>query len=767
MLRSLKSHYLRLDPARKRFWLLAVITLSCGLTSFFTPLDDVLRSVRTNMLLHPADGQTVVVKIDEASVRELGGRWPWSRNVDADIVDSLRLYGARRVFFDRAMVDRNSDSEDLAFLTATRKMAGRMFLGGQYSVDDSGIEASLLPNKDFRRELPIRSFNIWRNSLGQTDKVPLSHVIDGKIYPSISAEMAGVHGNAWFRPNFSIDISTIVTVSASDLVLGRVRPGTFANKDVVVGLGSQSLGDNHWFPGQGMRPGVFVHALAAETLRGGLPRDSGWLPVWICSVLACFALQFMARNTMLYTAGVVTLIIYCGAAFYGDMHNVTLEIVPGSILFFAVLWKHLSVFELSVSKNTNAVSGLPNLSALKAVIDVSSSTIIALKVTNFRSIGALGGESLEQEVVSEIRRRLCLGDIGLVKIYQGDEGTFFFLINSLSVDDFSGHLDGLFSIISMPIVSSVGPIDLVVGIGFDKSVAEPTVKRIGNAVTAAEAALAGGKKFAEASNHGVTDEAWDLSLMGQLDEAMLNGDLWVSYQPQLDLKSGRISGAEALVRWSHPTRGEIKPDQFIPIVESHNRLANLTDFVLGEAIRRLKEIRFIEPNFTVSVNVSATALEDKSFPENVDALLTLHMLDPSALIIEVTETSEICNMSDVLCSLNALRSLGVGVSIDDYGTGQSTLAYLRVFPATEIKIDRSFVGTVGLSSDDREIIKSTVLLAHALGLQVVAEGVESIETLSYLHNVGCDVAQGYWISKPMHFLAMKEFVRSYYVELAA
>ncbi|HEU0310845.1 MAG TPA: EAL domain-containing protein, partial [Sphingomicrobium sp.] len=237
------------------------------------------------------------------------------------------------------------------------------------------------------------------------------------------------------------------------------------------------------------------------------------------------------------------------------------------------------------------------------------------------------------------------------------------------------------------------------------------------------------------------------SLLSQLDDAIDNGQVWVAFQPQMDLRTHRIRGAEALARWTHPEKGPISPGEFVAAAEQNDRIEKLTLFVLEKAIEAAARINREHGPFDMAVNLSARMLGDKSLPSRVRALLDLHGLEPARLTLELTETAALATGSDI-GPLFDLKDLGVRISIDDYGTGLSTLDYLKKVPASEIKVDQSFVKSMREHRSDLVMVQSTIALAHSLGRTVVAEGVESREILDMLVAMKCEVAQGFIIGRP-------------------
>ncbi len=238
--------------------------------------------------------------------------------------------------------------------------------------------------------------------------------------------------------------------------------------------------------------------------------------------------------------------------------------------------------------------------------------------------------------------------------------------------------------------------------------------------------------------------------MLELDEALESGAIWVAYQPKYRFADQTIAGAECLVRWNSPTMGTIGPDHFIPVLESKGRMQELTMFVLGDALRRLGEAESGGRKLNLAVNVSAQLLADAQFVEAVTGLLETHYRQSAnVLTIEITESAPLADSTTAKHALNRLREAGARISIDDYGTGQATLTYLQGFPANEVKLDQSFVKNFTSSISDEIMVRSTIEMAHALGFEIVAEGIEDAGILEALAALCCDYGQGWHIGKPV------------------
>ena len=265
--------------------------------------------------------------------------------------------------------------------------------------------------------------------------------------------------------------------------------------------------------------------------------------------------------------------------------------------------------------------------------------------------------------------------------------------------------------------------------------------------------------FAVYSGDDGQDHGRQLSLAHDLREAIKEQQqLLLHYQPKIDMRTGRICGAEALVRWQHPTQGLIYPDNFIPLAEQIGVIEGLTRWVLNAALQQTQVWHSLGLDLSVSVNLSALSLHNQELGDTVERLLTKWRVPPESLVLEITESAIIADVVRASETLNRLHRLGVRLSIDDFGTGYTSLAYLRKLPVSELKIDKSFVMNMRTVNDDSVIVRTIVELGRSLGLQVVAEGVEDAETWDALAALGCDIAQGYHMSRPVDPVAFARWL---------
>ena len=380
--------------------------------------------------------------------------------------------------------------------------------------------------------------------------------------------------------------------------------------------------------------------------------------------------------------------------------------------------------------------------------------VMCLDLDHFKAIndmlGHLVGDKLLQEVARRISSVSRVSDT--VSRRGGDE--FVILLSDLeAVDDAAVIATKLINAISDLYVIDGNEIKITTSIGISIF---PEDGCDGNClIKYADAAMYHAKKSGRNNYQFFTHEMNQLalermSIERKLRHALERQEFCLHYQPQVDLRSGRIIGVEALLRWNNPETGMIPPGHFIPIAEENGLIISIGEWVLREACRQNSEWRMLGlPEITMAVNLSAVQFRQNNFGEMIKAILCEYGLDPSALELEITEGAVMHNAEVSIALLVELKAMGLKLSVDDFGTGYSSLSYLKRFPIDKLKIDQSFVRDIAVDSDDAVIVSTIINMARTLKLKVMAEGVETAEQLSFLKHQECDEIQGYYFSKPM------------------
>ena len=538
-------------------------------------------------------------------------------------------------------------------------------------------------------------------------------------------------------------IVALFLVLAGDVVLfARMVQGTYVDGDATELL---------WLVG------ICFAALAAHGARPRTPRDAEGsrvglrllaLPL-ICNLASLFVLAAGWGDTLPSTAA--WLAIGC---------------VVAAIARTAVTFREVRGFnEVKQQARTDELTGLANrralLEAAEQVLTTASArrpaALLLLDLDGFKevndSLGHTAGDHLLRQIGPRLEPALRPGEV-LARL-GGDE--FAVLLPEASLDEAQERAERLRKLILQPF--AVEDIRLHVGVSIGVATAPVPAATVQEMLRCADVAMYAAKSAREGVHvyvpdpHGGSGDR--LRTMEELRTALDSDQLVVHLQPQISLTDGGVVGVEALVRWNHPVRGLLSPADLLPAAEQAGLLRPLTDTVLELALTATARW-WPDRAVPVSVNLAAANVNDLDLPSKVAASLRRHGLPPEALTLELVEDTLMADPERGRQVLAELRRLGVTTSIDDYGTGYSSLAYLRHLPADELKLDRSLTADVGTDHRAAAIVEHTVALAHALGLRLVAEGVEDDATGAVLARLGCDVAQGYAIARPM---PVEDFLR--------
>lgn len=745
------------ESHRQRLKLLVwplLLALLFGFAQLGEPLEDVLRTARNATHQHQVSGDIVLVEIDEKSLREIDN-WPWPRAKQGEVISAIDKLGVKKIVLDILYTGPGGTADDRA-LSKALEQSGKVTLGAQTRLGGGaeGKQNQGLPIKLLARHAQVASVAWQYNWLGVVWNLNRTVEYEGAPMPTLSASIAGVVGTTGhpYPIDYSLNIDGIPRISAADVLNGRVNPAQLRGKTVVLGTTAFQLGDQYNVPGFGKRAGVLIHILGAETLCAGNPIALGWWPALLVALAACVAC-LMTRRVSLLLLGAASLLLLPIAL---EANLLFVDITAGLFLI-AVVGARLAWARSKSRGLVHALTGLPNLAALGVEKRGRDMPLIAVRVHNYAEIASTLDLAGEKQFIEQLVARLGLGDRQRM-IFQGDEGIFAWFAERGT--PFANHLEALHALFRSPIRVNGINYDVALSFGIEVGSSRSVSSRLGSALVAADEADRENLKWKFHDPARLQEVPWRLSLLSQLDTAIDDGQVWLAYQPKLDLKTRRTVGAEALARWTHPEKGPISPTEFVTAAEQSDRIEKLTDFVLDQAIGATAALARKGFDFGIAVNLSARMLNDRQLPDRVAAVLGRHGLPADKLTLELTETATISGSGNGIDLLARLRELGVRIAIDDYGTGLSTLDYLKKMPASEIKIDQSFIKTMRDNRSDLIMVQSTIALAHSLGRTVVAEGVEDPHSLEQLRQMDCDIAQGFIVGRPMSFDEMLRRLKS-------
>ena len=732
-------------PVKLLAWAI-ILGLIFGLIGFGEIAENRLRVARNLINKHPASGDIVLVAIDEPALRQ-EGRWPWPRARYADLVDRIAAAKPKMQVHDILHVGTTNPADDRR-LAQSFERAPNDYLAMLDRTGRDGERQTIVPLPTFARHTGLGTISLLYNFASEVWSVPYAGRLGDKPIPSFASLISGTANSSTslFPVDYSIDPETVPLISAHEILSANFDPARISGKTVVVGTNSVRIGDQYLIPGHQKLGGVYVHIIAAETLKAGLPVSLGWLPAYLLAALAVCAVLGRRKNVTIGSIAAAAVVLLVVPVFLERSH-IFVDVTAG-LFVILVVSAGLTWRSLAGRGVVNAVTGLPNLTALKKARHERDRPLIAARILNYPEMVSTLSMANERSLVEQIVARFRVGSERIV-VYQGDEGIFAFTAEPGTA--LGNHVEALAALFRSAAKVDGKPLDLAVTFGVEIGSGRSIANRLGSALLAADEAAAEGLRWKYHDPERLKDANWKLSLLGQLDSAIDNGEVWVAYQPQVDLRTGKIRGAEALARWTHPEKGPISPLEFVSAAEQSGRIEKLTLFVLDRAIAAAAAINGRHGNFDMAVNLSARMLADRHLALQVKKLLDRHGLQPERLTLELTETAAMAGNGSDIEPLHRLRELGVRISIDDYGTGMSTLEYLKKVPASEIKIDQSFVKSMRDNRSDLVMVQSTIALAHSLGRTVVAEGVESREVLDLLVAMKCEFAQGFIIGRPVSF----------------
>jgi diguanylate cyclase (GGDEF)-like protein/PAS domain S-box-containing protein len=444
------------------------------------------------------------------------------------------------------------------------------------------------------------------------------------------------------------------------------------------------------------------------------------------------------------------------------IHNREGEVTGAVIVFSDVSAARSMALQMIYSAQHDFLTGLPNRMLLNdrigqatilAARHLKKVAILFLDLDGFKHINDSLGHEIGDKLLQSVTRRLtgCVRFSDTVSRQGGDE--FVVLLSEMEhSEDAAITARRMLNVVAE--VHSIDQHDLHVTTSIGVSVypddALDAATLIKNADTAMYQAKENGRQsyqfFRSAMNVKAVERQ---SIEEHLRRALDRQEFALVYQPKVSLRTGAITGAEALIRWTHPTRGLISPQEFIPVAEDCGLILPISKWVLREACRQAREWAYAGQPTSIAVNISATVFRDESFLQSVFAILTETALEPRFLELELTESVLMKRAEAAASILQKLRARGVRVGIDDFGTGYSSLSYLRKFSIDAIKIDQSFIRQITTTPDDTAIVTAVISMGRSLKLRVIAEGVETQEELAFLQALECDEAQGYYFSRPV------------------
>lgn len=705
------------------------------------PAEDFYKAARAQLRTRPAPQDIAFIAIDDKTLAAFNREYP-NRAQDSQLIDTLIASGVERVVFDRAHAGAQAPAVDAKFVQTLERHRGRVWLGfipEQEAMIYSSPEIAPLPA--FRERANLATMLSRGSPFGLAISLPTLVEFDGKQEQSISAVLAGYDGpERMYRVDYAFNLATIPSYSYHDVLTGKVPASALKGKKVVIGEAYFLSEDYYFLPfdGEGRVPGAYFHVLGAHTLKQGTPIDLMWFPAMALAAGAIL-LQALGRRRSARPMWIATLGLLA-VTFVLDEFVIHIDIMSALLAMAGAGWGFRRINRKYFSADVDAMT----TTAIGSDQPSAGRDVYALKIANLAELSedwsARETGDFVNTLIAYVKGPGEAGDVAF------ERDLLVWLAPRMDTADLERHADGLALMLKTAISYEWQSSNGAPALGIDTNHDLPVSLRIKKAMQAADEAAVRGLRYV--INDAAHLEARNnrLELIRVLEHGLRDRSITVAYQPKIDLISGRIVGAETLIRWKPDGRELINAQELVLAAEAGDRINELTLVVLETALLDGKQAIALDPRFKLAVNMSAKSLSDTHLLFDIMTMLGRFDFPPENLTLELTETAKLEDHR-IAPQVAALKARGIGLSIDDFGTGQSNLEYIEKLPSSELKIDKRFVQQMSTSEESLAVVRATIEIAHSLGKVVVAEGVETPEIAETLRAMGCDQAQGYLFSQ--------------------
>jgi EAL domain-containing protein (putative c-di-GMP-specific phosphodiesterase class I)/CHASE2 domain-containing sensor protein len=705
------------------------------------PVEEVYRAARAQLRTRPAPQDIAVIAIDDRTYAHFGRNVP-SRSYDAQVIERLIASGVGKVVFDRAHVHAETPAADAAFANTLARHRGKVWLGFA-PAQQLGVLRSeeLSPKPEFIASVNLAAMVAQANPFGLSITLPTEVDLNGAGHPSISSVLAEYQGPLrFYRPDYAFNPRTVPTFSYLDILQGKVPAADLRGKNVVIGSAYFDSTDYFVMPINdiGRIPGCYFHVLGAHTLKRGVPLDLTWFPALGIAGLAII-MQALRRHRSSRALWIVAVILIT-APFVLDEWTVNIDIMSALLAMGVASFGFYRINRRYFNSEVDALT----TSAISSDKPSAERDVYALKIANLAELSedwtAREIGDFANTLISYVKGPGEAGDVAF------ERDLLVWLAPRMDADELERHADGLALMLKTALSYDWQSSNSAPALGIDTNHELAVGSRIKKAMQAADEAANRGVRFI--INDAAHLEARNnrLNLVRVLEKGLRERDIGVAYQPKIDLASGRIVGAETLIRWQPEGEEIVNPQELVLAAEAGDRINELTLVVMERALIDGKQAIAMDPRFKLAVNMSAKSLSDTHLLFDIMTMLGRHDFPAENLTLELTETAKLDDKR-IAPQVAALKARGIGLSIDDFGTGQSNLEYIEKLPSSELKIDKRFVQHMATSEESRAVVRATIEIAHSLGKIVVAEGVEDLAVAETLRALKCDQAQGYLFSR--------------------
>ncbi len=741
---------LNLNKAKigRKILLLAVACGLLGALNLFQPLSLALYALQTKAAVKPVSGDIAVIGIDSPSISAIG-RWPWPRDKQAELLRKIDAYGPKAIYVDIGYQGKTTTEADDIFrntienLESPIKMIALATWRNDGSVSTVFSDPSVVGSVDTVSPFMPSIFGyIWNTQTSmETER--------GRL-PSVSASMASLKETkpTSFPIDYTYDPNSIAEISAKDIITQKISPNQIKGKTVILGITDMTQNDVRFMPGWGEKPGVLFHVLAAETIKGGLPKDWGWLPFFGVALAIC-ALQ-LTRKGLEYSKHLSWLGILATLAASTWLTAVTIgnNPFPGFALIASVGILVSRQKAALIRSQRNAATGLFNMTGYMVEEVVSNAVFIG--ATLIRAETRLGYVRQEDKVaiMREVGHRLSTV-IDEQQLTHNDDQQFLWEMPSIATGKLADHLEGLRQLFADPFVINGRKIDIDIHFGVDRNVNENIKNRMESALAASVEASKSQSTFNIATTADF-DRLLTSQFGQEFETAITNGDIQLMLEAQQNLSTGKVESAAASLRWTHPAYGQIDTTKLFAIARETGHLQRVSQYLCEQAILAAGKLVQKQPEFTVSVKISTDILSNPEFGLALLNVAAAAHCRPASVTLEVVDVHDYKFNEAARKALHDLKQYGFRIGIGNFGITDADIDLLKRFQPDEIFLIKSFSAEL-LGSTSNEMFASGALrIAKASNIRTTADGIDDRDVLTALRRHGCENGKGKIISMPLN-----------------
>lgn len=750
--------FARFSRLRHALWA-GAIALLLAITHTLEPLDMVGWTFQSRLHERAPSGEIVFI---EANTSVTDPAVPQYRTRMAALLRALRTSGASDVYVDLVFDQPSRPSTDAQLRSALGEWGGRAHFVDRVDVAYGGSREEFRSVDEVAKGIDRVWWGITSEWPNTTFELPTGYDTGSERRRSFASSLAGAERKSGsYAVDYSFSRAGIPRYAMQEVErLGPARQrALLAGKKVVVSTAEGATSSEFQVPTQYAAPPSYVAIYGAETLRhGGLRSIGGLTATAAIALLLCLA-SLIARNRWRYWAYSSIVFASTYGFFASSQFDVRLSLACGAAAIGIYAALRTRVRWQDRAANVDPDTGMPTMRAFAGALaaDKAGEGYVAMaKVQGYETILQTLDSAQRATYITKLCERLRIGDPRRLIYVDGPH--LAWRVNEDDREKVVAHLEGLRAIFAAPVTIDTDNIDVGITFGAAPLQSGQAQRSIAAALAAVEETSEALEPIRVAGETFESDGLWDLSLRARIDAAMEAGEVFCVYQPKMDIGADQIIGVEALVRWQDPERGFIPPLHFVMQCEKAGRMEYLTRYVLQSACSAAKLLHFRGSRITMSVNISATLLTDMRIVGIVRTVLQATEFDANYLVLEITETARIRDLTQARTVLKALKALGIHLSMDDFGVGAANFEALQALPFDEIKIDRQFVSQAASSAKSRAITASIVGLGTSARIAVVAEGAETESDLQMLRDIGCWQVQGYALAHPMPLTKLLTFL---------